>query len=98
MQNGDETGVDCGGSCRFSLVDVSGTIATDVKFYGASTAGNGQVVFAPREADGVGTFLPERAAPTGSGAMTVSEEEFEKILGKFEGDRYFTRGPYGKKG
>ena len=31
-------------------------------------------------------------------AMTVSEEEFEKILGKFEGDRYFTRGPYGKKG
>lgn len=31
-------------------------------------------------------------------AMTVSEEEFEKILGKFEGDRYFTRGPYGEKG
>lgn len=30
-------------------------------------------------------------------AMTVSEEEFEKILGKFEGDRYFTRGPYGEK-
>ena len=30
-------------------------------------------------------------------AMTVSEEEIEKILGKFEGDRYFTRGPYGEK-
>lgn len=28
-------------------------------------------------------------------AMTVSEEEFEKILGKFEVDRIFTRGPYG---
>ena len=31
-------------------------------------------------------------------AMTVSEEEFDEILGKFEGDRYFTRGPYGEKG
>ena len=31
-------------------------------------------------------------------AMTVSEEEFEKIFGKFEEDRYFTRGPYGEKG
>ena len=31
-------------------------------------------------------------------AMTVSEEEFEKILGKFEGDRYFTRGPMARRG
>ena len=31
-------------------------------------------------------------------AVTLSEEEFEKILGKLEGDGYFTRGPYGKKG
>ena len=31
-------------------------------------------------------------------AMTVSEEEIEKILGKFEEDRYFTRRPYGEKG
>ena len=31
-------------------------------------------------------------------AMTVSEQDIEKILGKFEGDRYFTRGPYGEKG
>lgn len=31
-------------------------------------------------------------------AMTVSEQEFDEILGKFEGDRYFTRGPYGEKG
>ena len=31
-------------------------------------------------------------------AMTVSEEEIEKILGKFEEGRYFTRRPYGEKG
>ena len=30
--------------------------------------------------------------------MTVSEEEFDEILGKFEVDRYFTRGPHGEKG
>ena len=31
-------------------------------------------------------------------AMTVSEEEFDRIMAKFEGDRYFTRGPYGERG
>ena len=30
--------------------------------------------------------------------MTVVEEEFDEILAKFEGGRYFTRGPYGEKG
>ena len=31
-------------------------------------------------------------------AMTVSEEEFDEILSKFEGGRFFTRGPYGEGG
>ena len=31
-------------------------------------------------------------------AMTVSEEEFDEILSKFEGGRFFTRGPYGERG
>ena len=31
-------------------------------------------------------------------AMTVMEEEFDEILAKFEGGRYFARGPYGEKG
>lgn len=31
-------------------------------------------------------------------AMTVTEAEFDEILAKFKGDRYFTRGPYGEKG
>ncbi|MFT6581696.1 MAG: VOC family protein [Alphaproteobacteria bacterium] len=31
-------------------------------------------------------------------AMTVTEETFDEILAKFEGGRYFTRGPYGVKG
>ena len=31
-------------------------------------------------------------------AMTVTEEEFDEILAKFDGGRYFTRGPYGEKG
>jgi len=30
--------------------------------------------------------------------MTVVEEEFDEILAKFEGGRYFTRGPYCEKG
>ena len=29
----------------FTLVDISGTISTDNKFYGAATAGNGKIVF-----------------------------------------------------
>ncbi|MGB0555026.1 MAG: VOC family protein [Alphaproteobacteria bacterium] len=31
-------------------------------------------------------------------AMTVTEEEFDEILAKFGGGRYFVRGPYGEKG
>lgn len=31
-------------------------------------------------------------------AMTVNEDEFDRITAKFEGDRYFTRGPYGERG
>ncbi len=30
--------------------------------------------------------------------MTVTEETFDEILGKFEGGRFFTRGPYGERG
>ncbi len=30
--------------------------------------------------------------------MTVTEETFDEILGKFEGNRFFTRGPYGERG
>ncbi len=29
-------------------------------------------------------------------AMTVTEESFDEILGKFAGNRFFTRGPYGE--
>ena len=31
-------------------------------------------------------------------AMTVTEETFDEILGKFDGSRFFTRGPYGERG
>ena len=31
-------------------------------------------------------------------AMTVSEEEFDEMLSKVEGGRFFTRGPYGERG
>ncbi len=31
-------------------------------------------------------------------AMTVTEEEFDAIMAKFEGDYHFTRGPYGERG
>ena len=31
-------------------------------------------------------------------AMTVSEEEFDEILSKFVGGRFFTRGPNGERG
>jgi catechol-2,3-dioxygenase len=31
-------------------------------------------------------------------AMTVTEEDFDTILARFEGSRYFTRGPYGERG
>ncbi|MCG8546502.1 MAG: VOC family protein, partial [Alphaproteobacteria bacterium] len=31
-------------------------------------------------------------------AMTVTEEVFDQLLEKFEGSRYFTRGPYGERG
>ncbi|MDP6690497.1 MAG: VOC family protein [Alphaproteobacteria bacterium] len=31
-------------------------------------------------------------------AMTVTEEDFDDIMAKFEGSRYFTRGPYGERG
>ncbi len=31
-------------------------------------------------------------------AMTVTEENFDEILEKFVGSRYFTRGPYGERG
>ena len=30
--------------------------------------------------------------------MTVTEDTFDEIVAKFEGGRYFTRGPYGEKG
>jgi len=30
--------------------------------------------------------------------MTVVEEEFDEILAKFDGGKYFTRGFYGEKG
>ena len=31
-------------------------------------------------------------------ALTVGEEEFDRLMAKFEGGRYFTRGPYGERG
>ena len=31
-------------------------------------------------------------------ALTVTEEEFDEIMAKFEGGFHFTRGPYGKRG
>ena len=31
-------------------------------------------------------------------AMTVSEEEFDRLVAKFEGGYRFTRGPYGERG
>ncbi|MFP6771694.1 MAG: VOC family protein [Alphaproteobacteria bacterium] len=31
-------------------------------------------------------------------AMTVTEDEFDAIMAKFVGGRYFTRGPYGERG
>ncbi len=31
-------------------------------------------------------------------ALTVTEEDFDEIMAKFEGSRYFTRGPYGERG
>ena len=41
----------------FSCVDISSTLSSiDNKFFGAATAGNGLVVFAPRNADCVGVF------------------------------------------
>ena len=43
---------------KFALVDISSTISTDNKFYGAAAASNGKVIFAPLNADGVGVFDP----------------------------------------
>ena len=31
-------------------------------------------------------------------ALSVTEEEFDNIMAKFEGGFYFTRGPYGERG
>lgn len=31
-------------------------------------------------------------------ALTVAEDDFDAILEKFAGGRYFTRGPYGERG
>ena len=31
-------------------------------------------------------------------AMTVTEEEFDEIMSKFDGGFHFTRGPYGERG
>ncbi len=31
-------------------------------------------------------------------AMTVAEDEFDAIMAKFVGGRFFTRGPYGERG
>jgi streptogramin lyase len=42
----------------FTLVDISSTISEDYKFAGAAAASNGKIVFAPRNADGVGVFDP----------------------------------------
>ena len=42
----------------FALVDISATISSDWKFFGAAVAGDGRVVFAPSNADGVGVFDP----------------------------------------
>jgi hypothetical protein len=40
----------------FTLVDISATISSDLKFGGAAVADDGRVVFAPFNADGVGVF------------------------------------------
>ena len=42
----------------FTLVDISATISSDSKFAGPAVAGDGRVVFAPANADGVGVFNP----------------------------------------
>jgi hypothetical protein len=42
----------------FELVDISAKISSDDKFTGAAVVGDGRVVFAPRNADGVGVFDP----------------------------------------
>jgi len=31
-------------------------------------------------------------------AFTVDEDSFDEVLARFEGSRYFTRGPYGERG
>ena len=31
-------------------------------------------------------------------AFTISEQGFDEVLEKFDGGRYFTRGPYGERG
>ena len=31
-------------------------------------------------------------------AITVTEETFDQILSRFQGEKYFTRGPYGEIG
>ena len=40
----------------FALVDISATISSNFKFDGAAAAGDGRVVFAPLDANGVGVF------------------------------------------
>ena len=42
----------------FALVDISATISSNFKFAGAAVAGDGRVVFAPFNANGVGVFDP----------------------------------------
>ena len=42
----------------FTLVDISATISSNAKFAGAAAVGDGRVVFAPWDADGVGVFDP----------------------------------------
>lgn len=43
---------------KFELVNVSSTISETNAFFGAATAGDGRVVFAPFDAHGVGVFDP----------------------------------------
>jgi len=57
----------------FTLVDISATISSDHKFAGAAVAGDGRVVFAPFNADGVGVFNP------GLRRCTCCESKMKKL-------------------
>ena len=48
----------------FTCADISSTISSDTKFLYGTTAANGDVIFAPRNADCVGVFNPTTNAFT----------------------------------